>query len=219
MTEPWLERWEEGRIGWHEPAGNSRLRKHWTATGRRVIVPLCGKTFDLIWLEQQGNDVVGVELSELAVRAFFEENGLSYSVHEAELPAFTADDRQITIVCGDYFAFTTDPFDAYFDRGALVALSADERPGYVEHTRSLLAANAETMIITLEYDQDVVDGPPYAVAADELLTYWPELRRVAADEDLANGPPKFRAAGLQEMIAVVWQAPGSPARRNPMAPQ
>ena len=210
MTEPWLERWQEGRIGWHEPAGNSRLRKHWTAAGRRVIVPLCGKAFDLIWLEQQGNEVVGVELSEMAVRAFFEENDILYSVLDAELPAFTADDRQITIVCGDYFAFTADTFDAYFDRGALVALPPDLRPRYVEHTRSLLAADAEILIITLEYDQDVVDGPPYAVGADELLTYWPEVKRVDAYEDLENGPPKFRAAGLREMTAVVWQAPSSP---------
>ncbi len=210
MTEPWLERWREGRIGWHEPAGNSTLRKHWTAAGRRVIVPLCGKAIDLVWLERQSNEVVGVELSDLAVRAFFEENGISYSVHDAKLPAFTAADRQITIICGDYFAFTADSFDAYFDRGALVALPPDLRPAYAAHTRSLLTAGAEIMIITLEYDQDVVDGPPYAVDADELLTYWPELRRVDAYEDLENGPPKFRAAGLREMTAVVWQAPSSP---------
>ncbi len=214
MTEPWIERWQEGRIGWHEPAGNSGLRKHWTAAGRRVIVPLCGKTFDLFWLEQQGNEVVGVELSELAVRAFFEENGIPYTVHDADMPAFTADDRQITIFCGDYFAFTADSFDAYFDRGALIALPADVRPGYAEHTRSLLAAGAETLIITLEYDQDVVDGPPYAVAGDELLTYWPELQRVDAHEDLENGPPKFREAGLREMIEVVWKAPGLATRER-----
>ncbi len=209
MTEPWIERWREGRIGWHEPVGNSMLRKHWCAAGRRVIVPLCGKSYDLIWLEQQGNEVVGVELSELAIRAFFEENGISYTVHDADMPAFAADDCQITIFCGDYLAFTADSFDAYFDRGALVALPGDVRPGYAEHTRALLAADAEILIITLEYDQDVVDGPPFSVAGDELLNFWPELERVDAHDDLQNGPPKFRAAGLREMIEVAWQAPGS----------
>ena len=48
MNEPWIERWKEGRIGWHEPEGNASLQRHWRGTGLRVIVPLCGKTPDLL---------------------------------------------------------------------------------------------------------------------------------------------------------------------------
>ena len=62
MSDDWLERWKIGRTGWHEPAGNRNLRTHWTWSGRRVLVPLCGKTHDLLWIEAQGNEVVGVEL-------------------------------------------------------------------------------------------------------------------------------------------------------------
>lgn len=205
MTEQWLERWREGNIGWHEAEGNSSLKKHWTATGKRVLVPLCGKTRDLIWLEQQGNEVVGIELSELAVKAFFEENEMAYSCAEGTLTAYVAKSRSITIYCGDFFEFTEGPFDAYYDRGALIALPADMRRVYAEHTRTLLHTDAAQLIISLEYDESIAAGPPFSVCAEEILGYWPSLQRVDAYDDIENGPPKFRKAGLDAMIEVVWR--------------
>lgn len=205
MNEHWLERWQEGRIGWHEPQGNSSLQKHWTASGKRVLVPLCGKTRDLVWLARQGNEVVGVELSELAVKAFFDENDIAYSIVEGSLPAYVAEEHSITIHCGDYFQFSEGPFDAHYDRGALVAMPPNLRDRYVEHTRSLLSAEASQLIISLEYDDSIATGPPFPVPAAEILQYWPDLARVDAYDDIENGPPKFREAGLDEMIEVVWR--------------
>ncbi len=206
MTEPWLERWTEGRIGWHEPAGNASLKRYWEFTGgRRVLVPLCGKSVDLLWLESRGDAVVGVELSEIAVRDFFAENGLEVRVTDGGR-RYRAVDRDIAIYCGDYFDFDDDGFDAHYDRGALVAMPAGERRRYAAHTNGRLTADAAQLVITLEYDQSVVDGPPYAVFGKEVLGYWPSLERVAAYDDIANGPPKFRDAGLDEMIEVVWRS-------------
>ena len=205
MTEPWLERWQAGKIGWHETQGNASLQKHWTATGKRVLVPLCGKTQDLIWLENQGNQVVGVELSEIAVKAFFDENEIEYSLIEGALTAYVAKGHSIAIYCGDFFEFSDGPFDAYYDRGALIALPANVRSTYVDHTRTLLDAAAAQMIICLEYDESIATGPPFSVPANEVLAFWPNLERVAAYDDIDNGPPKFREAGLSEMIEVVWK--------------
>ncbi len=207
MNENWLERWQEGRIGWHEPEGNASLQKYWAASGKRVLVPLCGKTRDLIWLARQDNEVVGVELSELAVRALFDENDIAYSTVAGALTAYVATDHPITVYCGDYFDFSEGPFDAYYDRGALVAMPPELRGKYVEHTRSLLAPDAAKLIISLEYDESVATGPPFSVPADEIHSYWPDLERVAAYDDIVNGPPKFREAGLEEMIEVVWRYP------------
>ena len=58
MHEMWLERWQEGRTGWHEDTGNESLMRHWRVTGRRVLVPLCGKTPDMRWLADHGNQVI-----------------------------------------------------------------------------------------------------------------------------------------------------------------
>lgn len=207
MSELWIERWQEGRTGWHEDDGNASLKKHWRATGRRVLVPLCGKTRDLAWLVEQGNEVIGVELSELAVKAFFEEHTLRFEVTDGELPAYRALDAPITLYCGDYFSLTSLRCDAHYDRGALVAVPPDQRSAYARHTSTLLESSSEQLIITLEYDQSKAEGPPFPVAPEELLAYWPDLTRVDAYDDIENSPPKFRDAGLEEMIEVVWRSP------------
>ena len=205
MDESWLERWREGRIGWHEEGGNASLKKHWKAGGRRVLVPMCGKTVDMLWLEARGNSVVGVELSDIAARAFFDENSLQYTIREGRLPAYTAADRDIIIYCGDLFAFDEPGFTGWYDRGAFVAMPAEQRPAYAEHINALLAPDAYRLLITLEYDDDIATGPPFSISAEEIKRYWPDLQQVDRYDDIDEGPPKFRDAGLQEMFETVWR--------------
>lgn len=207
MSEDWLDRWDHGRTGWHEHAGNEGLKSFWPefANPGSVLVPLCGKSPDLLWLAERGHDVVGVELSEIAVAGFFEEQDLEFELEEAgSLNRYVATKHSLAIYCGDYFEFQSSTFDALYDRGALVALSAEQRPRYVEHTSKLLEPGAIRLVITLEYDQRVVNGPPFAVSADELLAYWDDLVRVGERDDIENCPPKFRKAGLSEISEVFW---------------
>ena len=205
MHDEWIERWRIGRTGWHEAQGNRNLKEHWRGTGKRVLVPMCGKTPDLLWLEEQGNDVTGVELSELAVRAFFEENELDFDRSEGTLTRYSAIDRRVTLYCGDFFEFHAGEFDAHYDRGALVALIADLRPRYAQHTTSLLTPDAAQLLITVEYDQSVCDGPPFALGENEIRGYWPRAKKVASVDDTANAPPKFLEAGLERMYEAVWR--------------
>lgn len=205
MNEPWIERWKEGRIGWHEPNGNTSLHRHWEGTGCRVIVPLCGKTPDLLWLEERGNDVTGVELSEIAARAFFEENAIAYTRRDGPLPTYAANERRIAIHCGDFFEFNGSGYDACYDRGSLIALPAGVRPAYARHLDSLTTADARRLLITLDYDDSIATGPPFSVPRDEVLRYWPSLELVDRFDDIANGPPKFLDAGLAEMYECVWR--------------
>jgi len=207
MQEPWLERWQEGRIGWHEAEGSASLRKNWRATAHDVLVPLCGKSKDLKWLADQGNRVIGVELSELAVTAFFDEHALDYTVSDSSLPAYQATDIPITIYCGDFFELTQVQCNAHYDRGALIALPAEIRATYAEHTSSLLTADAEQLLITLDYDDSVANGPPFSVSDEEVLTYWPDLVCVAGHNDIANCPPKFIEAGLTTVLQKIWRSP------------
>lgn len=216
MSEDWLARWEAGRIGWHEAGGNAGLKAHWPELepGSRVLVPFCGKSIDLVWLAGRGLEVTGVELSTVAVAAFFDENGLAYERDRlGDQERWRASDMDLSLVCGDYMAFADQPFDALYDRGALVAVPAGQRPAYVRHTDSLLAPDAFRLVITLEYPQSRVEGPPYAVMPDELERYWPGLVCVSRHNDIDNAPPKFRDAGLAEFLEAVWiprrcQSPG-----------
>lgn len=206
MTEPWLDRWQEGRIGWHEADGNASLKKHWRATGRTVFVPMCGKSVDLRWIAAQGNRVVGVELSDVAVESFFAEQDLAFRVSENGLLRYDAIDVDITIYCGDLFDLTSIRCDAHYDRGALIALPAVQRSAYASHVSSLLSNDAEQLVITLDYDEDIAKGPPFSVADEELLEYWPGLDCVEQRDDIANAPPKFLDAGLTEFNEKVWRS-------------
>lgn len=207
MSEDWLGRWAQGRTGWHEAAGNEGLRSYWpdTANPGSVLVPLCGKSPDLLWLARRGHDVVGVELSEIAVEGFFNDHELAFERDpDGPLIRYGATDISLVLFCGDYFEFRSAGFDALYDRGALVALSGDLRPRYVEHTRQLLRPAATRLIVTLEYDQEIVGGPPYSVTAGELATYWDDMVKVGEKDDIDNCPPKFRQAGLTDIREVFW---------------
>lgn len=208
----WLERWESGRTGWHEEQGNAGLKKHWLADAGSVLVPLCGKTPDLVWLARRGHEVVGVELAERAVREFFAEQDLQFVREErGPLALFRCRDLPINVYCGDYFRFSARPFAALYDRGALVAVQPSLRPRYVEHTRRLLQPTAAKLIVTLEYDQAVVQGPPFSLTADEVRRFWPDVEPVEDKDDIANCPPKFRAAGLSECREIIWRSDARPA--------
>jgi len=207
MFDEWLDRWEEGQTGWHEAGGNSALRKFWPqlTAGNRVLVPLCGKTPDLLWLAEQGFDVTGVELSEIAARAFFAETDIGFETEASDgFLCFRGLRQSVSIVCGDYFQFSDKPYDALYDRAALVALPRELRAVYVEHTKTLLKADATQLLVTLEYDQLKVNGPPFSVLADEVRSYWPGLHRAGGLCALKNMPPKYREAGLSEFVEAVW---------------
>ena len=207
MRDMWLERWREGRIGWHETEGSALLRRYWPrlVRGSSVLVPLCGKSIDLVWLAERGFDVVGVELSAIAVQSFFEEHELNFENSLAgPLQCYRATSLPITIYQGDYFEFDGGPFHAMYDRGALVAVPPFERERYATHTRRLLEQDAYHMIVTLEYDDTVVSGPPFSVGSNEIVRYFPALACVFSRNDIETGPPKFREAGLKEVVESVW---------------
>ena len=209
MAEDWLDRWENDRTGWHESAGNVGLHAYWQGNGGRVLVPLCGKSPDLVWLARHGHEVTGIELAEKAIHEFYAEQSLGYRETErANMRAYVCDELPITLFCGDYFSFEADPFDALYDRGAIVAVEPAERPNYAAHTRRLLKPDAPVLIITLEYDQSIVQGPPFAVHGDELKAYWSNLERAGERDDFETCPPKFRQAGLREILEVVWRSSG-----------
>lgn len=209
MAEDWLDRWENGRTGWHEAGGNAGLREYWQGNPGRVLVPLCGKSPDLVWLAERDHEVHGVELAEVAILEFFAEQGLTYRKDAgAVLDSYRCNEMPLNLHCGDYFEFDDGPFDAVYDRGSLVAIDPAMRRNYVGHTNSLLRPGAHRLLITLEYDQAIVAGPPFALMPDELVTYWDDLERVADKDDIDNCPPKFLKAGLSEIREVYWRSRG-----------
>jgi len=152
----WLKFWRDQRSDFHQSAVNPLLSKFWSSLelirGSRVFVPLCGKSLDMIWLAQQGHEVIGVELSPLAVEDFFRENGLQPT--QQQLGTFTLwSDGKLGILCGDYFALTKavlGQFDTVYDRSALTALPESIRSQYVAQLRRLVPDTARVFLLTVE---------------------------------------------------------------------
>lgn len=152
----WLEFWRDQRSDFHQSAVNPLLTKFWPALalaqGSRVFVPLCGKSLDMLWLAQQGHEVIGIELSPVAVAAFFSENDLQPT--QQQVGAFTLwRDGPISILCGDYFALTTNELgmiDTVYDRSALTALPEEIRGLYVAQLNRLISDTAVVFLLTVE---------------------------------------------------------------------
>ena len=130
----WHDKWAKGEIGFHEGQPNAHLVAHFDtlglAAGSRIFLPLCGKSGDLGWLLERGHQVVGIELSEVAIRQLFDDLGLEPAITEAgALKHFAVEDMDIFV--GDLFALTPEqlgPVDAIYDRAAMVALPPQTRP-------------------------------------------------------------------------------------------
>lgn len=206
----WRSRWSEGRIGFHEGRPNALLVKHLAALGKakRVLVPLCGKAEDLAFLASQGHQVVGVELVESAVKAFFSERGVTPVIDtHGPFKRYTA--ANITVLAGDFFATTREllgAVDALYDRAAVIALPETMRPGYVKHLRSLLPAGAPGIVITTEYPQEKLEGPPFSVPEAELRAHYAGSKVELVDEVRAEGP-RFSPINAVEKCFIVSLSP------------
>lgn len=211
-AEFWHQRWRDGLIGFHLNETNPNLPEWYgrlgLAAGQRIFVPLCGKSLDLRWLEEQGLDVIGVELNELAVRSFFEENEL-----EPEVVSVNDHDRwsagNITILHANIFDLEPDdigPVDAVYDRAALIALPPAMRPDYAEKMSWLVPGDAPQLLITLEYPQHQMSGPPFSVSAREVEELYGNRYRVErlALIDLLSGEPGWREKGVEELSENVY---------------
>ena len=169
----WHERWDENRIGFHQEAANPLLVKNFKALaledGARIFVPLCGKSLDIAWLLDCGHRVVGAELSRIAIEQLFNDLGVEPIITKVgDLERFSAPDLDIYV--GDIFDLTADqlgPVDAAYDRAALVALPDDMRARYAKHLHSI-TGGARQLLICFEYDQSVMNGPPFSVSKAEI---------------------------------------------------
>lgn len=173
----WHQRWAKNEIGFHESKINPLLIKHFNqlslAKGRRVLVPLCGKTLDIGWLLAHGYRVAGVELSQLAVEQLFMELGVQPEISAVgEVEQWSA--NHLDIFVGDIFALSRQllgAVDAIYDRAALVALPADMRNRYVAHLMKI-TGKAPQLMICCEYDQSLMEGPPFSVSGEEVQRHY-----------------------------------------------
>jgi thiopurine S-methyltransferase len=185
----WHQRWEENRIGFHLAETNELLEKYLPILGLqqddKIFVPLCGKTLDMIYLKQQKLKVLGNEISPLAVNDFFNENNLPFNTKAVQLSTekvssetlqmksyFT---KQIEIIQGDFFKLEKSMMSgvkAVYDRASMVALPEEMRKSYVDYLLKILPRPTRILLVSLEYNQELKQGPPFSVHEDEISYFY-----------------------------------------------
>lgn len=206
----WLDRWNEGKIGFHRDQFNELLLQHFPALkadkGQRVLVPLCGKTKDLIWLQQQGLVVHGVELSPKACQAFFTENQLTPYQKTPREDSIQYSIHGLQISCGDLFkiSFNHD-YDFIYDRASLVALPSSMRAAYAQVMTTVLKPQGKYLLLAFEYDQAVMEGPPFSIDGDEvkrLFTKNFDIEMVGSEKIKGTGP-NFEAGNTVKQVVYI----------------
>ena len=209
----WLQRWQNGQIGFHRSEVMPLLQKHWPKlelpAGSRVLVPLCGKSLDMHWLAAQGHAVLGAKLSPLAVQAFFADAGLEPAI-STDADGLHHRAGPIDLVQGDVFALsasTLGAMDAVYDRAAIIALPPDLRRRYVAEVYARLPRGCRGLLITLEYPQAEKSGPPFAVEEAEVRELFAPHWQVELLQrrDILAQEPGFRAEGVSALATAVYR--------------
>ncbi len=202
----WQNRWATNKIVFHEKDGNKLLARHFDVIkmpiGARYFLPLCGKTGDIARLLGKGYKVVGVELAETAIQQLFQELGVTPEISDVG-PFKHYSAQNVEMYVGDVFEMTPEilgAVDAVYDRAALVAMPADMRPRYSAHLAAI-TRHAKQMLITFEYEQKDMDGPPFNVDENEVRDHYADtyeielIRRI----DIPGG-----LKGLVKSNETVW---------------
>lgn len=177
----WLEAWDKGTTGWHRDQVDAILQKYLKQLtggkeGASILITFCGKSLDLPWLANQGYDVVGCELSELAGKQLFEESGIPHSVSTVkDFKVFSASDRKMKFYVGDFYkvdASLVGQFDAIWDHNALGAVSPGDRVRYIQLLTSLLRPHGKILLSHYEYDQSKRNVAPYSLNPSQIKEYF-----------------------------------------------
>jgi thiopurine S-methyltransferase len=163
----------------------------------------------MIWLLQQGYPVTGVEISRVAVEAFFIENDIMPAISRAG--AFIrCVFENLEVLCGDFFALTKadiGEISSIYDRAALIALPADMRRDYITHLTRLLAGTNRGLLITLDYNQEEMSGPPFSVPDGEVRQLFERLCPVQrlCSTDVLDEHERFRETGLTRLTEQAYR--------------
>lgn len=207
----WINRWKENQIGFHQMKANPYLIKYLDqlkASGSHVFFPLCGKSGDMIYAAEHGFTVSGVELSSIACDSFFKENKIDVRIKiEDSFAVYRG--GPFTIYCGDFFHLSESNManiSSVFDRASLIALPSEMRRKYASHMTSILPANSEILLVTMEYPKGEMNGPPFSVSSEEVFSLYESTHDIKMLEeiDAMAENPNLKDRGVTSMYDRVF---------------
>ena len=205
--EYWENRWITNQTGWHRSVYNDLMVKYWPELGiptdSKVLVPLCGKSLDMLWLAEKGHAIVGIEFTRVAVERFFSENNLEHTI--VKHPSYIEfSSERFTILNGNILAIPSDLIqaEAWYDRAAMIAINPDLREDYVSQIRQQTKVGAVGLLITYSYPQEEMEGPPFSLNNDDVFQLFQDGFRVECLETIELEDEKER--GLSRINSSVF---------------
>ena len=153
--------------------------------------------------------VRGIDLADIALEAYFAEGNEDFD-RTVQGSLVKYEGRNSVLFCGDFFELTAVHLRgvvAAFDRGALVSLAPARRGSYVDHMLRVLPEESQILLVTLEYDQNLVSGPPFCVLPEEVATWYEGRCSVETLESALTDlvPPHFQAQGVERAVECVYR--------------
>ncbi|CAF0868053.1 unnamed protein product [Adineta steineri] len=201
----WLDSWQNNKIGFHRKIISKLFQSYLipklTSSEQKqlcVVFPLCGKTLDMIAVLDNGHRVIGIEGSQTAINAFFNENNISYEIENDEsnqCQIYKGTDRPITIYCTDFCSFnkTLPSIDYIWDRGGLVAINPLDREPYRDCLlRMMTREQTQLFLVAINYNDPDYTPPPHILSDDNVNNLFGnecsiELLEVHDETDEFNG--------------------------------
>lgn len=203
----WLRRWDKDEIAFHRDAVHPYLPTFWPGlnlpSGSTVMVPLCGKSQDMIWLAKQGHKIIGIELSVKAINDFFSEQNIEPA--RRQQGAFTIFSHgPFEIWCGDIFALPENIWKqcaAVYDRASLVAFPLQMQTDYAKFLKRHVSNETPIFLITLDYRPGEIDGPPFNISRQQLHELFGDVFTIVEQDSRAAlvDNPELEQRGLSRL--------------------
>ncbi len=213
----WHDVWDEGQIGFHQSEVNKNLKNHLNllqSTEHEILVPLCGKSLDMNYLVSENYTVYGVEIVKKAIIEYFDEHKLNYHCEDisteqnVKFESYTTENNKLQLYHGDFHQFDQlgIKFSAIYDRASMIALPPELREVHAQSLRNLTKKNGTILLITLEYDQSKVNGPPHSLETAEVQSLFSNDFEITIinEEKTKNIGPKFKNNGINFVTQKVY---------------
>ena len=213
----WHDVWDEGQIGFHQSEINKNLKKHLNLlqnTDHEILVPLCGKSLDMNYLISNKFKVYGVEIVKKALVQYLKEHKLNYhskeisSEENEKFEAYITENDKLHLYHGDFHQFDKlgMKFNAIYDRASMIALPPEQREIHAQTLKNLTKKNGTILLITLEYDQSKVNGPPHSLETPEVERLFSNDFEITIinEEKTKNLGAKFKNNGINLVTQKVY---------------
>ncbi|WP_412469576.1 MULTISPECIES: hypothetical protein [unclassified Halobacteriovorax] len=200
----WQEGWDKGFTGFHQSEYNQAMIDYFgdlDLNGKTVLIPLCGKSLDMIYLANKGAKVIGVEVVKDPVEQFFNENEIEFKNNDQ---VYSSKDGKIEIHNKDFFKIEDlGKIDFLYDRASNVALPKCMREEkYYPTIKRLIQEETKILLITMDHDGSRDFGPPYAINKEETKEHYPLIE--LTNEDSSKAMERFQEEGIKKVRRYIW---------------